>query len=172
MSCQTNIFYDWNDQSSSITDIEETKVVPISSNIRQSINTLKIPYDLKYDDNHIIIMDIIYNEYLSGKIINNDNLKQRLDELRKSMKLKVNLKNGHLNYYYDKGIKEGKYNNDSKLHSILKTSLGRESSGVMVYSIFTSAFPKIKKPHKKTVFLNIFVNKILLFFFKNDFTKN
>lgn len=144
MSCQTNTFYDWTFQST-ITDIEETRVFPTSSNIRQSINTLKMPYDLKYDDNHVIIMDIIYNEYLSGKIINNDNLKQRLDELRKLMKLKVNLKNRHLNYYYDKGIKEGKYNNDSKLHSILKTSLGRESSGVMVYSIFTNAFPKIKK---------------------------
>ena len=31
---------------------------------------------------------------------------------------------------------------------------------------------KINKQHKRKTFLDIFANKILLFLFKNDFTKN
>lgn len=112
---------------------------------RQMINKINKPYDLMYDPKHEIIMDKIYEEYLLNKLNSTDELKIYINEQKKIIKPKYNLKYGHFNYYYDIGIVNDKYRYYNKLKLILKCNSTRENSGVMVFSIFTSAYPKINK---------------------------
>ena len=112
---------------------------------RQLVNKINKPYDLMYDQKHEIIMDNIYNAYLFGNLNSTDDLKTFINEQKKIVKPKHNLKYGHFNYYYDQGIVDKKYEYHNNLKRILKCNLTRENSGVMVFSIFTSAYPKIIK---------------------------
>lgn len=134
MTCTSNKF-DWTEPTSN--DIEDIY------SIRESINAIYRPPDLKTDPKHIQMMDIIYQEFMDNIIITSDHLKLRLDAIRKEIKPKYDLKYGHLNYYYSQGIVSKKYINDIKLKQILKCNLVRENSGVMVFSIFTSPYPKV-----------------------------
>jgi ELP3 family radical SAM enzyme/protein acetyltransferase len=122
------------------TDIED-----IIKNARQLANNTNKPFGLTLDPKHELIMDAIYENFNTGLINNNDELKLFIKKAKHDIRPKYDLKNGHFNYYYDLGITNKKYKYNDKLKSILKCNLFRENSGVMVYSIFTSAYPKIKK---------------------------
>jgi len=71
------------------------------------------------------------------------------------------VKFGYLIYIYQLGQKNGRYNKDIELEKYLKTMGVRENSGVMVFSVFTSAHPSYTKHHDDNT------SEII-----NDFTSN
>jgi ELP3 family radical SAM enzyme/protein acetyltransferase len=125
-----------------------TDIIDIEDYIKstkQIANKTNKPFDLTYDPKHEIMMDNIYEKFIISELKTTDELKKFIEELKKNIRPKHNLKYGHFNYYYDKGIVAKKYEYNEKLKYILKCNSTRENSGVMVFSIFTSAYPKIKK---------------------------
>ena len=142
MSCQTNNF----DLVDNWTiDIQVQDIESIVNNLHRKINTADLPLGLIIDQKHEVIMSEIYKAFLNGSITNNKECKEIVETIKRKVKPKQSLKYGHLSYYYDIGINNGIYENNDKLRDILRCNLIRENSGVMVYSIFTSAYPKIKK---------------------------
>ena len=122
-----------------IVDIED-----FVTGIKRNTNIANKSFGLVYDQKHEIMMDMIIEQYHIGTIKNSDDLKEYITRFTKEIRPKIYPKYGYFNYYYDQGIKIGKYKNDNVLKSILKCNTMRENSGVMVFSIFTSPYPKIK----------------------------
>jgi hypothetical protein len=103
-------------QNPSVQDIED---------LNRNINIIDKPFGLIIDDNHEAIMDIIYKEFNENLIKDTMDCKKRIDSLKREIKLKTDLKIGFLNYYYDLGITNGKYNYDEKLKSFIKGNFVR-----------------------------------------------
>jgi hypothetical protein len=78
-------------------------------------------------------MDMIVEQYNLGNIKTSNDFKEYIVGAIKEVKPKINPKHGYFNYYYDSGIKTGKYKSDEILKSILKCNSTRENSGVMVF---------------------------------------
>ncbi len=140
MSCEINKFNSFWTNDIQVQDIES-----IVTNLHSKINTSDLPIGLVIDPKHEEIMFEIYKEFMNGLITNEKECKEIVETLKRKVKPKQSLKYGHLTYYYDIGISKGIYENNGELRKILRCNLTRENSGVMVYSIFTSAYPKIKK---------------------------